>query len=54
MDVVIRYRDRVKESTLLPRVDWRSTRNPSGYREFARYAVEESSEGALQTLEGSR
>ena len=31
MDVVIRYRDRVREDTLLPRVNWRSTRNPSSY-----------------------
>jgi UDP-sulfoquinovose synthase len=32
MDVVIRYRDRVKEETLLPQVNWRSTRNPSCYQ----------------------
>lgn len=32
MDVVIRYRDRVIEETLLPQVKWRSTRNPSSYR----------------------
>jgi UDP-sulfoquinovose synthase len=31
MDVVIRYRDRVIEETLLPQVKWRSTRNPSSY-----------------------
>jgi UDP-sulfoquinovose synthase len=31
MDVVIRYRDRVIEETLLPQVRWRSTRNPSSY-----------------------
>ncbi len=31
MDVVIRYRDRVIEETLLPQVNWRSTRNPSSY-----------------------
>ena len=32
MDVVVRYRDRVREDTLLPQVNWRSTRNPSSYR----------------------
>jgi UDP-sulfoquinovose synthase len=31
MDTVIRYRDRVIEQTLLPRVNWRSGRNPSSY-----------------------
>lgn len=31
MDVVIRYRNRVIEETLLPQVKWRSTRNPSSY-----------------------
>jgi len=31
MDVAIRYRDRVREETLLPRVNWRNTRNPSSY-----------------------
>ena len=31
MDLVLRYRDRVKEETLLPKVNWRSTRNPSSY-----------------------
>jgi UDP-sulfoquinovose synthase len=31
MDVVIRYRDRVREETLLPQVNWRNTRNPSSY-----------------------
>ena len=31
MDVVIRYRDRIREETLLPQVNWRSTRNPSSY-----------------------
>lgn len=31
IDVVIRYRDRVREGTLLPQVNWRSTRNPSSY-----------------------
>jgi UDP-sulfoquinovose synthase len=31
MDVVIRYKDRVMEETLLPKVNWRSTHNPSSY-----------------------
>lgn len=31
MDVVIRYRERVIEETLLPQVSWRRTRNPSSY-----------------------
>ena len=31
MDVVIQYRDRVREDTLLPQVNWRSIRNPSSY-----------------------
>ena len=31
MDVVIRHRSRVIEKTLLPHVNWRSTRNPSSY-----------------------
>jgi len=31
MDVVIRYRDRVRIDTLLPQVNWRNTRNPASY-----------------------
>ena len=32
MDEVVRYRDRVREDTLLPKVNWRGTRNPSSDR----------------------
>ncbi len=31
MDVVVRYRDQVREDSLLPQVNWRSTHNPSTY-----------------------
>ena len=31
MDVVVRYRDGVREDTLMPQVNWRSTHNPSSY-----------------------
>lgn len=32
MDVVIRYRDRVREETLLPQVNWRGIHNPATYQ----------------------
>lgn len=35
MDVVIRYRDRVKEETLLPQVNWRGIHNPATYQPAA-------------------
>ena len=31
IDVVARYRQRVREETILPYVNWRSTHNPTGY-----------------------
>ncbi len=31
MDVVVRYRDGVREDTLMPQVNWRKTHNPSSY-----------------------
>jgi UDP-sulfoquinovose synthase len=31
MDVVVRYRDGVREETLMPQVNWRNTHNPSSY-----------------------
>ena len=41
MDVVVRHRDRVREETLMPQVNWRSTHNPSSY-ETAESPVAES------------
>jgi UDP-sulfoquinovose synthase len=41
MDVVVRYRDGVREETLMPQVNWRNTRNPSSY-ETAEQPVAES------------
>jgi UDP-sulfoquinovose synthase len=32
MDVVVRYRDGVREDTLMPQVNWRNTHNPSSYQ----------------------
>ncbi len=31
MDVIVRHRDGVREDTLMPQVNWRSTHNPSSY-----------------------
>jgi hypothetical protein len=51
MDVVIRYRDRVKENTLLPQVNWRSTRNPSSYSALR---ADESRETDFEPMQNAR
>jgi UDP-sulfoquinovose synthase len=53
MDVVIRYRDRVREDTLLPKVNWRSTHNPSSYNTSGSPATE-SAEAEMHSLENAR
>jgi len=53
MDVVIRYRDRVKEDTLLPQVNWRSTRNPASYKS-AGPTVSESADAEIRPLENAQ
>ena len=53
MDVVIRYRDRVIEGTLLPQVEWRSTRNPSSYSKTSPSA-DEPVEKELQAAQNGR
>ena len=52
MDMVIRYRSRVREGTLLPQVNWRSTRNPSTYPTPELCPVE-SVEPEKQPVEGA-
>ena len=54
MDVAIRYQDRVREETLLPQVDWRSTCNPSTYQSTAGFPADESAEGEMQPMEDAR
>lgn len=54
MDVVMRYRARVREWTLLPQVNWRSTRNPASYHYAGGMLPGESEEGALQPMEGAQ
>ena len=51
MDVVIRYRDRVREDTLLPKVNWRSTHNPSSYHD-GRVALDGISRGGNAAAQG--
>jgi UDP-sulfoquinovose synthase len=53
MDVVIRYRNRVIEETLLPRVNWRSVRNPSFYSR-AGLPSAEPVENELQPAQSAR
>jgi UDP-sulfoquinovose synthase len=53
MDMVIRYRDRVREDTLLPQVNWRSIRNPPSYH-TAKQPSDESTSAEKQPLEGAR
>jgi UDP-sulfoquinovose synthase len=53
MDVVVRYRGRVREDTLLPQVSWRSTRNCSAYAED-RLPSTESTEAEKQPLQDMR
>ena len=54
MDVVIRYRDRVRIDTLLPKVNWRSTHNPSTYH-AAEPPSTETAEPEMQPLkDGSK
>ena len=52
MDVVVRYRDGVREETLLPQVNWRSTRNPSSYQTAGSPA--ESAEVLKQRVQSGR
>jgi UDP-sulfoquinovose synthase len=53
MDMVIRYRDRVIEETLLPQVNWRSTRNPSSYSTHGPSPAEPA-DGDLQPAQAAR
>jgi len=50
MDVVVRHRDRVREDTLMPQVNWRNTHNPSSYPK----ASTESAKAEAQPLEEAR
>jgi UDP-sulfoquinovose synthase len=50
MDVVVRYRDRVREDTLMPQVNWRKTHNPSSYPAVS----PESAKAEAQPLEEAR
>ena len=52
MDVVVRWRDRVRIDTLLPRVSWRSTRNPASYAREMAPLLEDSAAEAMQSMEG--
>jgi UDP-sulfoquinovose synthase len=52
MDVVIRYRDRVREHTLLPQVNWRKTHNPASYGATGLLADEPELQTAKSALEG--
>jgi UDP-sulfoquinovose synthase len=54
MDVVIRWRTRVREGTLLPQVSWRSARNPASYRGAMELALGDSAEGEMQPMEGAQ
>ena len=56
MDVVIRYKDRVKADTLLPKVNWRSTHNPSTYdadRSASAKVGEKAPQAAQKVRKGS-
>ncbi len=53
MDVVVRFRDGVREETLLPQVNWRSIHNPSSYQ-TARSAAAESAEAVRQRVQNGR
>lgn len=53
MDMVIRYRDRVKEETLMPLVNWRNTRNPSSYQTADAFAAESPGAEGLP-IQGAR
>ena len=53
MDVVIRYRDRVRVDTLLPQVNWRSPRNPSSYHTPGLPSAE-SAEAEMKPLQDAR
>ena len=50
MDVVIRYRDGVREDTLMPQVNWRNTHNPSSYPTVSA----EATKAEAQPLEEAR
>jgi UDP-sulfoquinovose synthase len=53
MDVVIRYRDRVRVDTLLPQVNWRSTHNPSSYHAAGSPSAD-STEPEMQPLKNGQ
>ncbi len=56
MDVVIRHKDRVKADTLLPKVNWRSTHNPSTYdadRSASAKVGEKAPQAAQKVRKGS-
>ena len=53
MDVVVRYRDRVREDTLLPQVNWRNTHNSSSYEVAGSNSIEPA-KAETQPLEGAR
>ena len=52
MDVVVRYRDGVREDTLLPQVNWRSTHNPSSYPPANKISADASEEEKLPVQKG--
>jgi UDP-sulfoquinovose synthase len=53
MDVVVRYRDRVREDTLLPQVNWRNTHNSSSYEVAGSNSIEPA-KADTQPLEGAQ
>jgi len=54
MDVVMRYRHRVRESTLLPQVNWRNTRNPASYHATSRILPNESGVEEMLPIKGAQ
>ncbi len=54
IDVVVRWRHRVREETLLPQVNWKNTQNPPSYRRGLEFALDEPAEGELPALKGAQ
>ena len=54
MDVVVRWRNRVRVDTLLPQVSWRSTRNPGSYAREMAPLLEDSAAEEMQPMEGAQ
>jgi UDP-sulfoquinovose synthase len=54
MDVVVRWRTRVRVDTLLPQVSWRSIRNPASYAREIAPLLEDSAAEAMQSMEGAQ